>query len=216
MRGIRWTKKWFASRAEQSGTVDHAIQNGAKNELFVSGILQLIFSGMCVCVCVCVCVLAGGGVLEPQKAKLWRTCLSCLTEYGQFLLNKDVEIVPLWKVIFVKFVTNGGGITVYSMQKNKDETLHHKKKKTKLWIRRNYCNHFFFFFFFFTGHATACRILVPWLGIEPVSTTVEAWSLNHWTAREIPCNHLKNSFWCSHFDWRKISLLLIVSLFHAY
>lgn len=36
--------------AEQSGMVDHTIQNGAKNELFVSGILQLIISGVCVCI----------------------------------------------------------------------------------------------------------------------------------------------------------------------
>ena len=42
--------------AEQSGMVDHTIQSGAKNELFVSGILQLIISGMYVRVCVCVCV----------------------------------------------------------------------------------------------------------------------------------------------------------------
>ena len=29
-------------------------------------------------------------------------------------------------------------------------------------------------------------ILVPWLGIEPVSHVVEAQSLNHWTTREVP------------------------------
>ena len=27
-----------------------------------------------------------------------------------------------------------------------------------------------------------CRILVPWLGIEPSPTTAEVWSLNYWTA----------------------------------
>ena len=32
----------------------------------------------------------------------------------------------------------------------------------------------------------ACRILVPQPGIKPVPPAVEAWSLNHWTAREVP------------------------------
>ena len=31
-----------------------------------------------------------------------------------------------------------------------------------------------------------CRILVPQLGIEPVLSSVEVWSSNHWTAREFP------------------------------
>ena len=33
-------------------------------------------------------------------------------------------------------------------------------------------------------------ILVPWPGIVPLSPAVEAWSLNHWTAREVPSNLL--------------------------
>ena len=32
----------------------------------------------------------------------------------------------------------------------------------------------------------ACRILVPWPGIEPVPHAMEAQSPNHWTAREFP------------------------------
>ena len=31
----------------------------------------------------------------------------------------------------------------------------------------------------------ACRVLVPQPGIEPMPPAVEAWSLNHWTAREV-------------------------------
>ena len=34
------------------------------------------------------------------------------------------------------------------------------------------------------GHA-ACRILVPCLGIEPMTPALEAWSLNLWTARKV-------------------------------
>ena len=32
----------------------------------------------------------------------------------------------------------------------------------------------------------ACRILVPRPGINPVPPALEARSLNHWTAREVP------------------------------
>ena len=36
----------------------------------------------------------------------------------------------------------------------------------------------------------ACGILVPQPGMEPMPPTVEAWSLNHWTAREFPKEHV--------------------------
>ena len=35
-------------------------------------------------------------------------------------------------------------------------------------------------------HYAACRILVPWPGIEPLPSAVEVQNLNHWTAREVP------------------------------
>ena len=38
----------------------------------------------------------------------------------------------------------------------------------------------------FWPHSTACGILVPQPGIEPVPPALEAQSLNHWTAREVP------------------------------
>ena len=40
--------------------------------------------------------------------------------------------------------------------------------------------------FLFWPHHAASGALVPWQGIEPVSPALEAWSLNHWTAREVP------------------------------
>ena len=42
------------------------------------------------------------------------------------------------------------------------------------------------FLFNFWLHCMACRILVPRPGIEPTPPAVEAWSLNHWTTREVP------------------------------
>ena len=40
--------------------------------------------------------------------------------------------------------------------------------------------------FFFLLCRAACGILVPQPGIEPVPPALGAWSLNHWTAREVP------------------------------
>ena len=41
-------------------------------------------------------------------------------------------------------------------------------------------------FFFFLPHGIACRILVPQAEIEPACPALEAQSLNHWTAKEVP------------------------------
>ena len=41
-------------------------------------------------------------------------------------------------------------------------------------------------FFFFWPCSVVCGILVPWLGIKPAPPTVEARSLNPWTAKEVP------------------------------
>ena len=37
----------------------------------------------------------------------------------------------------------------------------------------------------------SCGILAPWPGIETMPPAMEAWSLNHWTIREVP-DHLLN------------------------
>ena len=49
-----------------------------------------------------------------------------------------------------------------------------------------------FFLFFWGGGLchTACGILVPWPGIEPVPPALEVQSLNHWTTREVPGHSL--------------------------
>ena len=49
-----------------------------------------------------------------------------------------------------------------------------------------------FFFFFFAYHE-ACRILVLYPGMEPMTPAVEAHSLNHWTTREIPTEGSESS-----------------------
>ena len=42
------------------------------------------------------------------------------------------------------------------------------------------------FIFIFWWHPRAYRILAPRPGIEPASGAEESWSLNNWTAREVP------------------------------
>ena len=49
----------------------------------------------------------------------------------------------------------------------------------------SFSKHFIYLFIFWPCH-TACGILVPWSGIEPLSPAVEVQSFNHWTAREVP------------------------------
>ena len=46
-------------------------------------------------------------------------------------------------------------------------------------------------FFFFCPLGSAFGILDPQPGIKPVAPAVEAQSLNHWTAREVPAKGLE-------------------------
>ena len=41
-------------------------------------------------------------------------------------------------------------------------------------------------FLFFWPHPEACRILVPWPGIDPMPLTLEVWGPNHWVSRKFP------------------------------
>ena len=48
------------------------------------------------------------------------------------------------------------------------------------------CSYFLFFCFIFWPCCMACRILVPWPGVNPRPPALGAQRLNHWTAREAP------------------------------
>ena len=56
---------------------------------------------------------------------------------------------------------------------------------TQHYVRYVKCNPYSSLPFFWPRHR-ACGILVPQAGIEPASPPLEAWSFNHWTAREVP------------------------------
>ena len=53
-----------------------------------------------------------------------------------------------------------------------------------------YC---FCLMFWFFGHEV-CRILAPQPGMQMMPPAVEAWSLNHWTTREVPRVSLYQTF----------------------
>ena len=63
--------------------------------------------------------------------------------------------------------------------KNQDPVTHHLKGT-------HFIFYFYFILFYFWPHCAACGILVSRPGIKPASPEVEVWSLNHWTAREVP------------------------------
>ena len=53
-------------------------------------------------------------------------------------------------------------------------------------LRSQFSILFFCLFVCFWLRWVARRILIPQLGIEPTPPAMETWSLNHWTAREVP------------------------------
>ena len=59
------------------------------------------------------------------------------------------------------------------------------------------CFGYFFFFFFFFGH-TACGILAPQPGIEPIPPALKG-CLNQWTTREVP-KHIYSWKW-TQWSW---------------
>ena len=49
-----------------------------------------------------------------------------------------------------------------------------------------FCSATWFTLFLFWLREVACGILVSWPGIKPLTPSVAAWSLTHWTASEVP------------------------------
>ena len=70
-------------------------------------------------------------------------------------------------------------------------TLLQPGRRTWSWWAAILCEGISFFFFFWPRHA-GCGILVPRPGVKLVPSALGAWSLNHWTAREVP---LWGHFW---------------------
>ena len=67
--------------------------------------------------------------------------------------------------------------------------------------------YFLSLFIIFLPLHTACRILVPWPGIKPMSPALGTWSLNHWTTREKQGKSFSWQSWLALISW-KISGIL--------
>ena len=46
--------------------------------------------------------------------------------------------------------------------------------------------YYYYYYYYFWPCHIAWGILVPWPGVEPTPSAVEAWSLNHWNSKEVP------------------------------
>ena len=70
------------------------------------------------------------------------------------------------------------------------------EKWLSLWLVCSlFCLFVCLFVWSFWPYHTGCGILFPWPGIEPAPPAVEAWSLNHWTPREVlVCSFI--FLWC--------------------
>ena len=78
--------------------------------------------------------------------------------------------------------------------KNKPLFILCKKVQKDVFINHiSFFERILFYLFFWPQHAGILSV-VPRPGIEPVPPAVEARSLNHWTAREVPERILLNNF----------------------
>ena len=58
----------------------------------------------------------------------------------------------------------------------------------------------------------ACQILVRQPGIEPMTPALGSWSLNYWTAREVPCLFIGKD---RHLDY-PVTILPLPSILQAF
>ena len=73
----------------------------------------------------------------------------------------------------------------------KDTTLRDQWTVETIWtLNATKASVFFLIFKNFWSSPTARGILVLWPGMEPMLPVLEAWSLNHWTTREVPLYQL--------------------------
>ena len=74
---------------------------------------------------------------------------------------------PLWAPVLLVFLI----INFLKLSQGQNVDL-------PVWVKTGYCSIWL--------HHTACGILHPQPWIEPMPPAVGAWSLNHWTTREVP------------------------------
>ena len=71
------------------------------------------------------------------------------------------------------------------------------------WFSGVFLGHNFFLSFFFWLDFTACGILVPQPGIEPMPPAMGVWSPNHWTTQELSGTQFLENFFNTGLIWSK-------------
>ena len=66
------------------------------------------------------------------------------------------------------------------------ETKKHPEENIRTLFDINYS----IFLSVFWPHCATYGILVPQQGIKPENPVLEAWNLNHWALREVPCSNM--------------------------
>ena len=118
--------------------------------------------------CTALSTLAVAGSKKAQNKQSWSLKGQCHTSKGRIMISKQVGLhIKCWR-IFKGW--NWGKILVFLL--------------FFFFLLAGFLS--FIYFIFFWPCPTACGILVPPPGIEPAPPALEAWSLNHWTAREVP------------------------------
>ena len=128
-----------------------------------TGDLHLVpFSSLYVYVCVCVCICVHTCLQFESKLECWQ--LGTFTTKCAFPLSKDILLIKTRK---------------FSL----DTTL---VSNLEFSPRSHFTNSSFFVTGVFQPHHQACGIFVPWPGMDPAPSAMEAQSRNHWTTREVP------------------------------
>ena len=97
---------------------------------------------------------------------------------GHFTLSDSTlkSLLPLLTQMFPFLTSVHGGFL-------KIKKYHWMLNNSEGWNTNVFSTGFCLFCFWLL--CAACGILVSWPGIEPTPPAVEAWSLNHWTTREV-------------------------------
>ena len=115
-----------------------------------------------------------------RRMRTWYEAISLCTAIFDLLFYHEIGILKCeakfvfwrqWKLISVQ-----------------NPMCHMAKQKNGSVILGKLVRYIHFFFYLFVH--TACRILLPWPGLEPVPSAVKVQCLKHWTTREFPDSFL--------------------------
>ena len=119
----------------------------------------------------------------PSHSSSWRTCfMECSFQRSsseEVNATSPKEQSTFTRILYCQLPTS---------EAKSFSTVGSFNKRLESWV------YLHLFYFVYRPYHAACRILVPWLGIKPVPSALEARSLNHWTTRDVPCNNFRSNF----------------------